>query len=129
MIIEDNRPTLEFGKLNTGDCFVFNNDYYIKIGVSGTRNNAFNLSQNYKADFDSSELVAHVNAKLVICTDKCENNDEESNLLCECCELRTVCCYVKECDSEELKEKRLNFQRQLLEDYRNAKKNRGNEET
>ena len=78
MIIKDNRPTLEFGKLNTGDCFVFNNDYYIKIGVSGTRNNAFNLSQNYKTDFDSSELVAHVNAKLVICTDNTADSNEET---------------------------------------------------
>lgn len=69
MKIEDNRPlgTTIFSKLNEGDCFVYQNEYYLKIDVSGTMDdNAFNLRDNSKYRIDGDEMVTFVNAKLVI---------------------------------------------------------------
>lgn len=70
MKIEDNRPLgiMPFIKLGAGDCFIFKDEYYIKIDVNGMKGNVFNLSRNYKSDFDEDEdaMVTFVNAKVVI---------------------------------------------------------------
>lgn len=67
MIIVDcssNEKQFEFIKV--GECFEFNDEFYIKIKVSSQPQNAFSLTNNAIGYFAAKDFVTLVNAKVVI---------------------------------------------------------------
>lgn len=69
MKIEDNRIDNEtsFEDLFIGDCFTHNDEYYIKIDVTCSSPNAFNLERNETDTFNNGNvIVTSVKAKVVI---------------------------------------------------------------
>lgn len=69
MKIENNRTdkNVTFGELSIGDCFIFEDEYYIKIDELCAVPNTFNLVRNEIDSIRNSTLpVTKVNAKVVI---------------------------------------------------------------
>ena len=68
MKVEDSRIDNEtsFEDLLIGDCFIFNDEYFIKIGDTYGSPNAFNLKRNELDAFYGNTIVASINAKVVI---------------------------------------------------------------
>lgn len=67
MIIEDCRSNAkQFESIKLGECFEFNDEFYIKIGVSSHPHNAFSLTYNTTGYFTAKDFVTLVNAKVVI---------------------------------------------------------------
>lgn len=69
MKIENNRTGkgASFVDLSIGDCFIYGNEFYIKIDEICESPNAFNLVRNEIDTFKNNELVLpKVNAKVVI---------------------------------------------------------------
>ena len=65
MQVEDKRfgEKMTFGDLSFGDCFIYDDEYYIKCDTV----NAFNLKRNNVNVFlDGNKIVTPVNAKVVI---------------------------------------------------------------
>lgn len=68
MKIEDNRVSdyIPFMDLSIGDCFIFNNEHYIKIDRDTAHGNVFNIEHNQKDTFGNGARVLPINAKIVI---------------------------------------------------------------
>lgn len=69
MKVEDSRMDNEtlFEDLSIGDCFIYNDEYFIKIDDTCAAPNAFNLKCNEVDTFtNGNAIVASINAKVVI---------------------------------------------------------------
>lgn len=68
MKIEDNRMSkrISFVDLPIGNCFIYEDTCYLKIDVSCSSPNVFDLKDNEKDSFSGSAIVLPVNAKVVI---------------------------------------------------------------
>lgn len=68
MKIENNRINKEvsFKDVFIGDCFIYEEECYIKVDEYSSPINAFNLERNETDTFSADVIVIPVNAKVVI---------------------------------------------------------------
>ena len=69
MIVDDSKlnGVVSFEDLLIGDCFIYNDEYFIKIDDTCAAPNAFNLKCNEVDVFtNGNTIVTSVNAKVVI---------------------------------------------------------------